>query len=106
MVFADVTALADSTPSTNDNSDIADVSLLNGKVSVNDYGTLELNQFVLDGSKTVINNPNDIAFMSQEQSGAECKFATNPLVTFAFSQNHTSAGITLNFGFDGMQQII
>lgn len=106
MVFADVTALADSTPSTNDNSDIADVSLLNGKVSVNDYGTLELNQFVLDGSKTVINNPNDIAFMSQEQSVSECKYATNPLVTFAFSQNHTSAGITLNFGFDYPTEIV
>lgn len=106
MVFADVTALADSTPSTNDNSDIADVSLLNGKVSVNDYGTLELNQFLLDGSKTVINNPNDIAFMSQEQSGAECKFAKNPLVSFAFSQNHTSAGITLNFGFDYPTEIV
>lgn len=51
MVFADVTAMADSTPSTNDNSDIADVSLLNGKVAVSEYGTLELNQFVLDGSK-------------------------------------------------------
>lgn len=106
MVFADVTALEDSTPSTNDNSDIADVSLLNGKVAVSDYGTLELNQFVLDGSKSVINNPNDIAFMSQGQSGAECKFATNPLVTFSFSQNHTSAGITLNFGFDYPTEIV
>lgn len=106
MVFADVTALEDSTPSTNDNSDIADVSLLNGKVAVSDYGTLELNQFVLDGSKSVINNPNDIAFMSQGQSGAECKFATNPLVTFLFSQNHTSAGITLNFGFDYPTEIV
>lgn len=106
MVFADVTAMSDSTPSTNDNSDIADVSLLNSNVAVSNYGTLELNQFVLDGSKTVINLPKDIAFMSEEQSDAECKFAKNPLITFAFSQNHTSAGITLYFGFDYPTEIV
>lgn len=101
MIFADVTALEDSAPSTNDNQSIANVSLLKDGTETTDYGTFELNQFVLDGSKAIIGaDTNDIAFMSDDMSGDDCLFEQNPTVVFTFTQNHTSAGITLDFGFD------
>jgi len=106
MVFADVTAVADSTPSTTSNQDFADVMLLKGNVSVSDYGTMELNQFILDGSKVIMDNPDDIAFMSEYQSDGNCGFTNNPVVTIAFTQQHTSAGITLDFENDYPAEIV
>ena len=101
MIFADVTALEDSTPSTNDNQNIANVSLLKDGTETTDYGTFELNQFILDGNKKIISSDtSDIAFMSEDMSGDDCLFEQNPTVVFTFTQNHTSAGITLDFGFD------
>ena len=101
MIFADVTALEDSTPSTNDNQSIANVSLLKDGTKTTDYGTFELNQFILDGNKKIISSDtSDIAFMSEDMSGDDCLFEQNPMVMFSFTKNHTSAGITLDFGFD------
>lgn len=96
--FIDVTALADATVTTNDNQGIGSVGLFADQTASSDYGTFELNQFILDGSKSVLpDNPNNIAFWSDALSNDSCTFETNPKITITFKEQHTSAAITLYF---------
>lgn len=98
MKFIDVTALSDATVTTDNNQSIGSVGLFADQTKQSDYGTFELNQFILDGSKSVLpENPNDIAFWSEELSKADCTFETNPKITITFKEQHTSAAITLYF---------
>lgn len=98
MKFIDVTALADASVTTDDNQGIGSVGLFADQTKQSDYGTFELNQFVLDGSKSVLTeNPNDIAFWSDVLSKDGCTFETNPKITITFKEQHTSAAITLYF---------
>lgn len=98
MKFIDVTALADAAVTTNDNQGIGSVGLFADQTKQSDYGTFELNQFILDGSKSVLpENPNDIAFWSEALSKDGCTFETNPKITITFKEQHTSAAITLYF---------
>lgn len=98
MKFIDVTALADATVTTNDNQSIGSVALFADQTKQSDYGTFELNQFILDGSKSVLpDNPNNIAFWSEALSKDDCTFETNPKITITFKEQHTSAAITLYF---------
>ena len=98
MKFIDVTALADATVTTNDNQSIGSVGLFADQMKQSDYGTFELNQFILDGSKSVMpDNPNNIAFWSDVLSKDDCTFETNPKITITFKEQHTSAAITLYF---------
>lgn len=98
MKFIDVTALSDATVTTDNNQSIGSVGLFADQTKQSDYGTFELNQFILDGSKSVLpENPNDIAFWSEALSKADCTFETNPKITIKFKEQHTSAAITLYF---------
>jgi hypothetical protein len=98
MKFIDVTALADASVTTDDNQGIGSVGLFADQTKQSDYGTFELNQFILDGSKSVLpENPNDIAFWSEALSKDGCTFETNPKITITFKEQHTSAAITLYF---------
>lgn len=98
MKFIDVTALEDATVTTNDNQGIGSVGLFADQTKQSDYGTFELNQFILDGSKSVLpENPNDIAFWSDVLSKDGCTFETNLKITITFKEQHTSAAITLYF---------
>lgn len=98
MKFIDVTALADAAVTTDDNQSIGSVGLFADQTKQSDYGTFELNQFILDGSKSVLpENPNDIAFWSEALSKDGCTFETNPKITITFKEQHTSAAITLYF---------
>lgn len=98
MKFIDVTALADAAVTTDDNQSIGSVGLFADQTKQSDYGTFELNQFILDGSKSVLlDNPNDIAFWSDVLSKDGCTFETNPKITITFKEQHTSAAITLYF---------
>lgn len=98
MKFIDVTALADATVTTNDNQGIGSVGLFAEQTKQSDYGTFELNQFILDGSKSVLpDNPQDIAFWNKNLSKDDCTFETNPKITISFTEQHTSAAITLYF---------
>jgi hypothetical protein len=101
MKFIDVTALSDATVTTNDNQSIGSVELFSDQTKQSDYGTFELNQFILDGSKSMLpENPNDIAFWSEALSKDGCTFETNPKITITFKEQHTSAAITLYFEDD------
>lgn len=98
MKFVDVSALADSTPSTSSSTDFSDVTKLKVEEAEVDYSTLNLNHFLLDGSKTIIDPEDlDVAFWSSAHSGSDCKFETNPVIIISFTSIHTSAGITIDF---------
>lgn len=98
MKFIDVTALSDATVTTDDNQSIGSIGLFQNQTDQNDYGTFELNQFVLDGSKDILSdNPADIAFWNDTLSKEDCTFETNPKITITFQEQHTSSAITLYF---------
>ncbi|OKZ66390.1 MAG: hypothetical protein BHV88_16590 [Clostridiales bacterium 41_12_two_minus] len=98
MKFIDVTALADASVTTDDNQGIGSIELFAEQTEQTSYGTFELNQFVLDGSKSVLTeNPKDIAFWNDALSKEDCTFETDPKITVTFQEQHTSAAITLYF---------
>lgn len=98
MKFIDVTALSDASLSSDDNQDVGNLGLFAEQIEQTSYGTLELNQFVLDGRKEIFPTvPNDIAFWSNSRSLSDCTFESNPVIEIAFSQQHTSSGLTLYF---------
>ncbi len=101
MKFIDVTALADASPSTDDNQNFGNLELFEAEHRQEEYGTTELNQFILSGVKTILPDaPQDIAFWSDAQSKEDCTFESNPKVTVQFTAQHSSAGITLYFADD------
>lgn len=95
MRFIDVTALGDATPSSSDNQQLGNFSNLKKETRQLEYGTYELNQFVLDGSKRIIDQGRDITFWSKEKSDDDCNISAQ--ITVTFSEQHTSNGITLYF---------
>lgn len=98
MKFIDVTALADASVTTDDNQGIGSIELFAEQTEQKSYGTFELNQFVLDGSKSVLTeNPKDIAFWNDALSKEDCTFETDPKITVTFQEQHTSVAITLYF---------
>ena len=98
MKFIDVTALADASVTTDDNQGIGSIELFAEQTEQKSYGTFELNQFVLDGSKSVLTeNPKDIAFWNDALSKEDCTFEKDPKITVTFQEQHTSAAITLYF---------
>lgn len=101
MKFIDVSALSDAQVATDDNQDIGNVALFQCETAQADYGTLELNQFLLDGSKSILQStPTDIAFWSDAMSKDDCTFDENPTVTVTFTGQHSSSGLTLYFADD------
>ncbi len=103
MKFIDVTALADAAVTVSTAQSIGNLSLFSNDMesTQKEYGTLELNQFILDGSKTVMPAaPKDIAFWSEQKSGDACTFSSNPTFAAAFKTNHSSGGVTLYFADD------
>lgn len=106
MKFVDVSALSDSQPSSSYNQDFANISRVKENLITTEYGTADLNQFVLDGSKEIIpDSVDDIVFMSNKKSNENCFFENNPIVHIDFSEKHTSAGITISFGVNVPQKI-
>lgn len=97
MKFIDVTALADATVTTDSNQSIGNTAIFSHQIAQADYGTLELNQFVLDGSKKLLNEPKDIAYWSDTLSNNDGLFEEIPKVTINFSNQHSSSGLTFYF---------
>lgn len=98
LKFIDVTALSDAQEATENNQSIGNIGLLKKETKTSLYATLELNQFILDGSRQEMPyTPTDIVFWSNTQSKTDRKFTVNPTITVTFTENHTSAGITLYF---------
>lgn len=94
----DTTALQDAQESSESNSDFGNLALMKEIVDATSYGTLEHNFFVLDGSMEEFpDEPDDLAYFSSGQSGADGRFETEQSMTIQFSENHTSIGLTLHF---------
>ncbi len=100
--FIDVTALADSRPVSTAAKDFSNMELFHKDVRQAAYGTMELNQFVLDGSREIFpdSQPEDVPFWSDEKSDADCRYVKNPVLEVSFSENHSSIGLTLYFADD------
>lgn len=96
MEFIDTTAVADSNLSTDDDAGIGNLELVKDKAEYLSYALIDKNNFVLDGSKSVLEEDAQIPFIS-EVSADDRTFENNPVITIDFSKNHTSAGITLCF---------
>lgn len=106
MKFTDVSALEDANPSSTDNKSFGQLDNLQAERKVPEYGTLELNQFVLDGSKQIVEkDPEKIAFWSENISREDCSFTASPEIMITFKEAHSSSGLTLYFGMDYPEEI-
>lgn len=98
MKFTDITALSDASVTTEDNQLIGSLDVFKDETRQKDYGTLELNQYILDGTKCILQeNPIDIAFWNNQMSKEDCTFDKNPKIEISFAEKHSSAAITLYF---------
>ena len=92
------TASEDSTLTTAYNQSFGDISKAKEDISAPDYGTLEQDYFLLDGTHPEMpDNPDDVVFFSSEMSRADGIFTDNPLLIILFTENHTSACLTFHF---------
>lgn len=99
----DTTAILDANVSTDDEHSIGTLQPFkeDSAIEVPAYGTLEQNQFVLNGQRPIMpSDVSNIAFWSHQKSGWNCAFENVPTIMVTFSKNHTSAGITLYFADD------
>lgn len=94
----DTSAREDSTLTTAYNQTFGDISMGKEDISSQDYGTLEQDYFLLNGSYPEMpDDPKDVVFFSSEMSGADGSFTENPLLIILFTENHTSACLTFHF---------
>lgn len=101
----DVTAKDDSHLSTNQKqSFIALDQLKKDSLSIKKYGTMELNQFILDGTfHSFPDEPEqeDFGLWSGEMSDSEGNFRLPIELTITFTENHSSLGLTFYFSEAG-----
>lgn len=100
--FVDTTARADSTPACADAQAWCDVADLCRETIPQrpKYGTLEPRQYLMDGSFAFFPDAPKGKFWglwSRQQSDADGRFATPPVLDIRFADPHTSAGVTLHF---------
>lgn len=96
--LSDVTAVSDASYTVSAQQSFADIDLIDTDISMDKGVTLEHNFFVLDGTKTFLDDiPDDVPFWSAGLSKADGTFTNNPTITVAFTNNHSSIGFTLRF---------
>lgn len=101
----DVTARGDSAPTSSTAQPFCNLSAdlkieTDRRPALQKYGTLERCQFLMDGSFSLFPDAPAGQFWglwSQQQSGMNGRFADPPVLEVAFSQPHSSAGLTLHF---------
>lgn len=101
--FIDTTALSDSSASSAAAKSFARLSLLEKESEPQaPYGTMELNQFVLDGSREIFpaEQPEDVPYWSEEKSDEAGAYVINPVLEIVFTKTHSSTGLTLHFAED------
>lgn len=101
----DVTAKQDSQLSVNDKQDFVDIlDLKQDDIQETKYGTLEKNQFALDGSFMLMPEKeelNDMGWWSNQMSNEDGNFTTPLIIEINFTEPHSSMGITLLFSEAG-----
>lgn len=101
--FVDVTALGDGRTASTTAKDFSNYPLFYDKsVRQAPYGTMEHNQFVLDGSRKIFPaaGPEDVPWWSDEKSDAEGSYVKPPSLEISFTQPHSSIGLTLYYAED------
>lgn len=94
----DTTALQDAEETSEDNATFGNLGLLKDNIQPPTYGTMEHNFFALDGTcEEFPDAPDDLAYYSSGQSGADGTFSPPQVLNIQFTENHTSVGITLYF---------
>lgn len=106
--FIDVTALGDSRAMSASIKEFAEPALFLEDIRMRDYGTMELNQFVLDGSKAIFpsQGARDVAYWSDDISDDRGHFAVPPALDVSFAEAHSSVGITLYFSGDIPETVV
>lgn len=105
IVYSDIAvgAAEDTTVSASGQNEMSVISMLPvGDGAEGQLITMEQNAWMLDGSMQVYRGEN-VAFWSQELSGADCTFIEKPTVTMELGQNYTSVGI--GFTFDSVDYV-
>lgn len=99
--FWDSTALADGQVVSSSAQRFSDPDLFKDNIRQAIYGTMELNQFVLDGSRQIFpEEPEDVPYWSNEISDETGIYEKTPSLEIVFSKAHSSIGLTLYFGED------
>ncbi|HWQ76860.1 MAG TPA: hypothetical protein VN441_16255 [Syntrophomonas sp.] len=97
----DVTAKSDSTPAITDKQSFVNMGQLKETdLQVEKYGTLEPNQFVLDGTFQLFPDEpehTNIGLWSLSMTDSAGTFAVPPVLTVNFAGNHSSMGLTFFF---------
>lgn len=94
----DTTALQDAEETSQSNAEFGNLALMKEDVLTPNYGTLEHNFFVLDGSMEEFpDDPDNLAYFSSGISGEDGTFDREQSVDIQFTENHTSIGITMHF---------
>lgn len=98
IVYKDIApgAAEDATITTTDATDFSEPSLLPFAANESGIATLELNSWLLDGSRDVLDEQ-PIAFWSSAISDENGEFETPPEITITFEKRYTSQGINLTF---------
>ncbi len=101
--LVDVTAKQDSNLLLTDKQDFVDVNdLKEDELEETLYGTLEKNQFLLDGTRRLMSETlDDMGWWSNQMSNQNGIFATPLVLEISFSDIHTSLGLTLIFSKAG-----
>ncbi len=97
--FSDVTAIEDNTASAA-MQDFANLDLLKRNIQQPLYGTMELNQFILDGSREILPEAPEVPFWSLQKSGKDFIYYDTPTIEISFTVPHSSIGLTLHFAGD------
>lgn len=103
LTLEDTTAKPDASITTSNNFSFANITLLEkDDINILDYGTLELNQFILDGTQQPL--PNNLydggfALLGTDISSVELERDSITLDVI-FVEKHDSMGITFNFSND------
>ncbi len=97
-----MTALSDSHVDAASAKDFSNASLFHEDGRQAAYGTMELNQFVLDGSRKIfpLEQPADVPYWSDEKSDIKGLYVKNPMLEVSFSKVHSSIGLSLYFAED------
>lgn len=105
--LTDVTAQGDSTLESGTAAGFADLSLLKEEGRMGRYGTMERNQFLLDGSRDIFpeEGPADVAFWSTAMSDMDGGFQEFPSLKVTFTEPHSSIGLTLYFSGDSFVKV-
>ena len=97
----DISAMEDAQAYSYDMQEFSNLLLMKDKKIQEKYGTLEKNFFILDGSKSEMEDmPEDISYWSESMSDENGLFPEDTMLVIESSENHTSCGLTFSFADD------